>query len=189
MQMPDLYEIARSSRASQDRFELHNLLLAVRKTNPKVIVEIGVHRGYSLEVWWEAFKPELLVGIDNEPDIDPELMHGSDEPGMIATIMRHDSHEPDTLERLKRVLDGRHIDFLFIDGDHHYEGVRSDWLMYSPLVRKGGIVAFHDVMRVGPEWVGKVETRQVFDEERRNYASAEFWGPTADAPGTGILFV
>lgn len=38
------------------------------------------------------------------------------------------------------------IDFLFIDGDHTYEGVKRDFEMYSPLVRAGGIIAFHDIL-------------------------------------------
>jgi len=36
------------------------------------------------------------------------------------------------------------IDFLFIDGDHHYESVKKDWDLYSPLLGNGSIVAFHD---------------------------------------------
>jgi len=38
----------------------------------------------------------------------------------------------------------RKIDLLFIDGDHRYDAVLSDWLLYHNLVHKGGIVAFHD---------------------------------------------
>lgn len=37
-----------------------------------------------------------------------------------------------------------HIDFLFIDGDHKYEGVKKDWDLFSPLLKKGSLVAFHD---------------------------------------------
>jgi predicted O-methyltransferase YrrM len=36
------------------------------------------------------------------------------------------------------------VDFIFIDGDHSYEGLRDDWQAWSPLVRPGGIVALHD---------------------------------------------
>ncbi len=39
---------------------------------------------------------------------------------------------------------GRPIDFLFIDGDHNYEGVLKDWMLYSPLLSKRSYVAFHD---------------------------------------------
>jgi predicted O-methyltransferase YrrM len=38
----------------------------------------------------------------------------------------------------------RPIDFLFIDGDHSYEGLKGDWQAWSPLIAIGGIVALHD---------------------------------------------
>lgn len=38
------------------------------------------------------------------------------------------------------------MDFLFIDGDHTYEGVKKDFEMYSSLVRRGGLIAFHDIV-------------------------------------------
>ena len=36
------------------------------------------------------------------------------------------------------------IDFLFIDGDHSYEGVRTDFELYSKLLSDKGIIAIHD---------------------------------------------
>jgi predicted O-methyltransferase YrrM len=36
------------------------------------------------------------------------------------------------------------IDLLFIDADHSYKGVSADWRNWSPFVKKGGIIAFHD---------------------------------------------
>ena len=45
----------------------------------------------------------------------------------------------------------RQIDFLFLDGDHTYEGIRQDFEMYSPLVKKGGIIGFHDIAPHPPE--------------------------------------
>jgi predicted O-methyltransferase YrrM len=36
------------------------------------------------------------------------------------------------------------VDFVFIDGDHSYEGIRNDWSVWSPLVASGGVVALHD---------------------------------------------
>jgi len=36
------------------------------------------------------------------------------------------------------------IDFVFIDGDHSYEGLREDWEAWSGLVAAGGLVALHD---------------------------------------------
>jgi predicted O-methyltransferase YrrM len=35
-------------------------------------------------------------------------------------------------------------DFLFIDGDHSFEGVKHDILRYVPMVNVGGYICFHD---------------------------------------------
>lgn len=47
------------------------------------------------------------------------------------------------------------IDFLFIDGNHEYEAVKKDFLDWTPLVKPGGYVAFHDVsfnnLNTGPQ--------------------------------------
>lgn len=39
----------------------------------------------------------------------------------------------------------RAIDFLFVDGDHSYEGVKLDVDSWFDKVKPGGIVAFHDI--------------------------------------------
>jgi predicted O-methyltransferase YrrM len=36
------------------------------------------------------------------------------------------------------------FDFVFIDGDHSYEGLAEDWTAWSPLCGEGGIIALHD---------------------------------------------
>jgi glycosyltransferase involved in cell wall biosynthesis len=36
------------------------------------------------------------------------------------------------------------IEFLWIDGDHSYEGARIDYDLWAPFVVEGGVVAFHD---------------------------------------------
>jgi predicted O-methyltransferase YrrM len=50
-----------------------------------------------------------------------------------------------TRQRIEHLLQGAKLDFFFIDGDHTYEGVKADFEMYSPLVRSGGLIAFHDI--------------------------------------------
>jgi hypothetical protein len=40
------------------------------------------------------------------------------------------------------------FDFLFIDADHSYEGLRGDWLSWRPNIKVNGIVALHDIRGV-----------------------------------------
>jgi hypothetical protein len=37
-----------------------------------------------------------------------------------------------------------HIDVLFIDGDHSYNGVKTDFELYSKLLTKNGVIFIHD---------------------------------------------
>jgi len=37
------------------------------------------------------------------------------------------------------------IDLLFIDGDHSYAGCKADWDLYSPYLKSGSCVVFHDI--------------------------------------------
>ena len=71
---------------------------------------------------------------------------------------------PKTLERVQRILGDRKLDFLFIDADHTYEGVKRDFEMYSPLVREGGIIAFHDI----------VPCDKIHDPEGK-FGASRFW--------------
>ncbi len=36
------------------------------------------------------------------------------------------------------------VDFIFIDGDHSYDACKADILAWSPFVKRGGVIAFHD---------------------------------------------
>ena len=56
-----------------------------------------------------------------------------------------DSHSYETLEKVVNLLDGEKVDFLFIDGDHTYEGVKADYQMYRHIVKSGGWIGFHDI--------------------------------------------
>lgn len=174
-------KIAEDSLASQDKFELYNLLKVVDEINPQVILEIGVHKGYSAQVWRKAFKPDILIGLDNEPEPaefkDFEFIVG-------------DSQSDHVFDRVQSSLGGRKVDFLFIDGDHTYEGCKADYWKYSPLVRKGGIIAFHDINRRDPKWIGNVEVCRVWDWVKDRHKTMEFFnGSIEEAPGTGVMFV
>ncbi len=42
------------------------------------------------------------------------------------------------------------IDFLFIDGDHSYDGVKADFNHYLPFLNKGADIIFHDAVSTRP---------------------------------------
>ena len=48
-----------------------------------------------------------------------------------------------SVEMAKKVKDGS-LDFVYLDGDHSYEGCRNDIHAWLPKLKLGGIMAFHD---------------------------------------------
>ncbi|HVA65665.1 MAG TPA: class I SAM-dependent methyltransferase [Elusimicrobiota bacterium] len=111
--------------------------------------------------------------------------------------MKDDSHKPETLAKVKRILGTRQIDFLFIDADHSYEGVKKDYGLYSPLVAPGGLIAFHDIVpsyltRYGTETsVGIVEVARFWEELKASLPPGAYeeiiQDPNQDARGIGVL--
>jgi predicted O-methyltransferase YrrM len=70
--------------------------------------------------------------------------------------LRADSHDAATLQLVQAMVGERGIDVLLIDGDHSYGGVKQDYAAYSPLVREGGLIAFHHIVPGREEYVGGV---------------------------------
>jgi cephalosporin hydroxylase len=146
--------------AMQDSREFLDMVRVIEGRQPRVIVEIGTRSGGTLFAWVRASRfAELVVSIDL-----PEGRFGggydrrrtrlysefaADRPQTSVLLLRQDSHAAETLDALRRALAGRRIDFLFIDGDHTYEGVSLDYEMYGPLVAPGGLIAFHDIRTTG----------------------------------------
>jgi predicted O-methyltransferase YrrM len=72
-------------------------------------------------------------------------------PEQRLELIRQSSMRQDTLTMLKEMLGGREIDLLYLDGDHTYAGIKSDYERYEPLVAKDGIVALHDIWEIPEE--------------------------------------
>lgn len=112
--------------------------------------------------------------------------------GQSLHFLRYDSHDASTKEKLLRILSGRPIDILFIDGDHTYEGVKADFQMYAELVGEGGLVAFHDVLP-HPQ-VPACSVDRFWNEIKSRYVHHEYLEPENDRGfgqwgGIGVLEV
>lgn len=118
--------------------EIFNL---VEKIIPKTILEIGVSEGGSLELWSKLLGVDgLLIGLDAH-----DILKWDITKTICKTVFVHgESQLRETVSEVTGVLGNRPIDFLRIDGCHEYIGVSNDFNNYAPLVRKGGVIVFHD---------------------------------------------
>jgi len=134
--------------------ELAKLVALVRKLRPRTVLEIGSARGGTFYVWSELAPPDaVLVSVDLpggafgvEANGAAGLEAQRRDARQTVRILRGDSHSPAVRDAVFEALAGRRVDFLFIDGDHTYDGVKQDFEWYGPLVRPGGVIAFHDIV-------------------------------------------
>ncbi|MGA2680554.1 MAG: class I SAM-dependent methyltransferase [Candidatus Bathyarchaeia archaeon] len=181
----------------QVKREIVTLLAIVRKKNVHSMMEIGTRNGGTLFLFsWTLPSDAKIISLDL-PSAE-SLKRGYDrfktsylssfiQKGQQLTLLRGDSHRPSSLANAKSTLKGEKVDFLFIDGDHTYEGVKKDFEMYSTLVRRGGLIAFHDIC--GHD-VGISEVDRFWYEIKTGYDHSEIIeDQKQNWAGIGLLYV
>jgi predicted O-methyltransferase YrrM len=133
--MEELLELAMANKAQQKPKEFYELLktLSEMQSN-KIAVEIGSYDGGCLHAYVKLFDKVISIDLQNRSRLKK------------VDYIIGDSQK--ALPLLKETIGGKNtkIDFLMIDGDHSYDGVKADFNLYHKLVRKGGIIAFHDIL-------------------------------------------
>lgn len=151
------------------------------------VLEVGCDTGGTLLALAERVRGAQCVGV---------TLHGAAfstrrpmvEMPASVTIIEGDSRRPATYA-LALEVHPRPFDLVFIDADHSYDGVRSDFNVWAQRARRGGLVAFHDICPHDPTTGCEVE--------RFWHEVSERWsGPVesfADEPftwgGVGLLGV
>jgi predicted O-methyltransferase YrrM len=163
-------------RPMQIKEEFVELLKIFQELDPKYILEIGTANGGTLFCFCKLSQNDAtIISIDlpegpfggGYPEWKIPIYQAFVKENQKLYLLRKDSHQEETLEEVKKILNGNQLDFLFIDGDHSYEGVKKDFEMYSPLVKKGGIVAFHDIVKHPPE-IG-CEVEKLWEEIKNSF--------------------
>jgi cephalosporin hydroxylase len=189
------YGAYRSLEPMQVRKELRNFAEAVAEIDPETVCEIGTARGGSYYVWTRALDATNHLSIDlpsgrfgggHSRRRAEFLNEVCGRPGIEQTFLRGDSHAPETVTHVEERLAGRDIDFLFIDGDHTYEGAKGDFERYAPLVAEGGLIAFHDIVDI--EHDPNCEVDRLWRELRDEYETSEIIAdPGQDRGGVGLV--
>lgn len=143
----------------QRRAEILPFLKETFPVPPSAVAEIGRAKGGTLALLCRVAAPDALVisldlpGAIHSGPVPPlnkgawrgPLLKAMAGPRQDLRLIDGDSRDPESVERFAAALGGRKLDLLFIDGDHTWEGVSSDYRLYSAFVRPGGVIAFHDI--------------------------------------------
>lgn len=137
-------------KALQHRDELEEFVSFLRASEPESALEIGTFQGGTLWVWARALGDLRYIACIDKP-VWNEMIHQRRRElfpmfseDVQIDVHFGDSHADSTYEEVASAI-GEDVDFLFIDGDHSYEGVSQDFETYRRLVGDTGIIAFHDI--------------------------------------------
>ena len=130
--------------------ELDWLMQRFTELKPQRICEIGSWHGGTLYNWIRHSPAGAkVISVDiNHTLLNNTLPTWENVPDEILDLKKlqlitGDSSSPEILAEFKKAMPV--VDFMFIDGDHTYDGLLMDIKTFAPLVRPGGIVAFHDI--------------------------------------------
>lgn len=154
------------------------------------VLEIGSLFGGTL--WYWAHLPDLrhIVAVDLPSDYEPVAAGVREARRLWAkwmpervkfTDIAGDSQDVASYDRACDVLGTDRFDFAFIDGDHSYDGIASDWNVWAALMRPGAVVAFHDTWK-NPDGRHEPGVERFVDELRARLPSIEW----TDPDGVGI---
>lgn len=124
--------------------------LARHANGKRMLAEIGVYHGVTTCRLREAMDPGgTLVAIDPYPkqrlgfSAQRVVAHGevSKIKGGTVKWMRTTGAEA---ARELIAAGPQRFDFVFIDGDHSWEGLQADWEGWSKLIAPGGVIGLHD---------------------------------------------
>lgn len=170
-------------RPPQNVIELNKLLGYVSDLSPNVVLQVGIENGKFLTIMDELFHPELMIGVD----ASSEKNHSS------ATMITGDVLHLDTYQKVLETLGEKKVDFLFLSHDRTWAGMKKEYQMFSPLVRKGGIIAMDSIRQNSPAYnMAGIETWRVWTsiirDNRLKYF--EFWdiGNNGYGPGIGMYY-
>jgi hypothetical protein len=169
----------------------------IRNTKPKRVLCIGSRRGYIPALCALACKENQIGHVDfvdasydeNMPDKNwsgtgfwntKESLHHFDIVNVSSWITLYKT----TTTEFAKQFSKRKYDYIYIDGDHSYDGVRRDYEYFWPRVKLGGFCVFHDIVAHGYLGKGKFGVWKFWKELPKAH-KIEF--PFPHESGLGIL--
>lgn len=184
----------RHIKAHQVPYEIFSLIEAIQALQPKTFVEIGTADGgthFLIRKLCESISDSVAIDTDIRNKFLIDRLTNTSQ----SHYLRGYSNSDNVLSKFKSIFPNpAMVDVLFIDGDHSYDGVKSDFHLYKNCVRSGGFIIFHDIV---PDWnqrYGKATNKYTggvptfFSEVKDDYEHLTFVeNPEQDGFGIGVL--
>jgi len=181
-----IYGLINDYHPEQILSEFLNFLFWLQNFPLQTILEIGLFRGGATRCFLDVFPEAELWAVDSDPTLLPPDIRSNLDAEDRCTLVWGDSHKQSTIEQISARL----YDFIFIDGDHSYEGVKSDYEIYSRVLSPFGILALHDIKDTQRHRDRACEVSKLWKELKEGHTTIEFLNnrsQNASWGGIGVL--
>jgi len=162
----------------------------IRNIKPKIIVELGTHKGTSFFSMCQAVKDghlkTKLYAIDTWKG-DKHAGYYDESVFLEVNKIKDTYYKQLNIKLIRKYFDdalrdfkGKSIDILHIDGLHTYEAVKHDFDNWFGKVRSNGIIMLHDTCEKREDF----GVYKLWAELKRKYKTLDFF----HSHGLGILF-
>jgi len=159
----------------------------IKTIKPEIIVELGVHNGFSYFVFCQTVHDQKLntkcFGIDHWKG---DYHAGLYDQKVYEYVLEENKKYKNFSKLIKKDFNSalsdfnnQSIDFLHIDGYHTYDSVKSDFNNWLPKCKKDALIVFHDVN----EFKDDFGVWKLFNELKKSYSHYVF----NHAHGLGII--
>jgi len=178
----------------QNHKEIFEAAEFFKTLNVNNFMEIGTDQGGTFAIWSKLANEGKRISVDlphgaygvNTYDVNERDNYlrslGSD-----VTMFHGSSHDELMKDKVRETLNGTLLDFLFIDGDHTYEGVKQDYEMYKEFVKPEGWIGFHDTKDTEYHKLANCGVDRLWSELKGN--KLDFIEPISNFGGIGFIQV
>jgi cephalosporin hydroxylase len=176
---------------------------------PIIVLEIGTKFGGSFYIWnklneiftydrehWSHFGwSDMRISVDL-----PNGIHGGVDLDSInkrnlyflerfdnCHFIEGDSHVKETHNKVSELLNDQKVDFLFIDGDHTFDGIAQDFYDYLAFCKPQSFIAFHDIVISDHHHSRNVFVGEFWNEIKNDYNHWEFIESGNNWAGIGVI--
>lgn len=135
--------------------ELDALAALLRTNHVWRFIEIGCQNGRTAKVLLHNLPIDWYIGIDVPPGTPLSCaVQRTETPERAGELALGDPRfflilTKDGSKDALHLFYNKHVDAVFIDGDHSYEAVKRDHILAREIVRPGGLIIHHDYHDLG----------------------------------------